>query len=298
MKPSLLVLAAGMGSRYGGLKQMDQFGTSGETLLEYSIYDAMRSGFEKVTFVLRSDIQDAFKENYAGKFASRMDIKYSLQELDIVPPDFTVPADRKKPWGTAHALLVARDAIKEPFAVINADDFYGAQSFQALYDYLSGEKPHYCLVGFKVVNTLSEHGGVSRATCEVDPDGFMQSITERQDVQRAGAQVSYRGEHRNPVLISEDVVVSMNQMGFTPSVFEYFANYFKIFLLQEGQNPSAEFALPTALNEIISTGKEKVKILKTDASWFGVTYREDKPRVQTRIRDLVAKGQYPVSLWE
>jgi dTDP-glucose pyrophosphorylase len=298
MKPSLLVLAAGMGSRYGGLKQMDQFGPSGETLLEYSIYDAMRAGFEKVTFVLRSEIEAAFKENYAGKFAAHMEIKYALQELDAVPPGFEIPAGRKKPWGTAHAVLVARDAIAEPFAVINADDFYGAQSYRSLYDYLAGVAPHYCLVGFKVINTLSEHGGVSRATCSVDGSGFMQTITERQDVKKHGEQVSYRGEHDQPVQIPADTVVSMNQMGFTPGVFEFFAGYFEDFLRAEGTDPKAEFALPTALNEIISTGREKVKILNTDASWFGVTYREDKPRVQSRIRDLIAKGVYPQDLWK
>jgi len=298
MKPSLLVLAAGMGSRYGGLKQMDQFGPTGETLLEYSIYDALRAGFEKVTFVIRSEIEEAFRENYAVKFASRMEIRYARQELDAVPPGFKVPAERKKPWGTAHALLVARDAIAEPFAVINADDFYGAQSYRSLYKYLSGEAPHYCLVGFKVVNTLSEHGGVSRATCSVDDSGFMQTITERHDVKRSGEQVTYRGDNERPVIISEDSIVSMNQMGFTPSVFEYFSDYFQVFLAQEGHDLKAEFALPTALNEIIATGMEKVRILKTDASWFGVTYREDKPRVQARIRELVAAEEYPENLWE
>ena len=217
MKPSLLVLAAGMGSRYGGLKQMDQFGPSGETLLEYSIYDAIRAGFRKVTFVLRSEILEAFQDNYADKFASHMEIKYALQELErAVPPEFIIPADRKKPWGTAHAVLVSRDAIAEPFAVINADDFYGAQTYQALYDYLSGTAPHYCLTGFKVVNTLSEHGGVSRATCEVDRQGYMLTITERQNVQQDGGQVSYSGQDGTKVFIQKDTVVSMNQMGFTP----------------------------------------------------------------------------------
>ena len=299
MKPSLLVLAAGMGSRYGGLKQMDQFGPSGETLLEYSIYDAIRAGFRKVTFVLRSEILGAFKDNYDDKFASRMEVKYAVQELDsAVPTDFVIPADRKKPWGTAHAVLVSRDAIAEPFAVINADDFYGAHTYQALYDYLSGTAPHYCLTGFKVVNTLSEHGGVSRATCEVDRQGYMLTITERQNVQQADGQVSYSGQDGPKVFIQKDTVVSMNQMGFTPSVFKYFSEYFALFLEGEGNEPKAEFALPTALNEIIATGKEKVKILETDASWFGVTYRQDKPIVQERIRNLVIAGAYPEKLWD
>ncbi len=298
MKPSLLVLAAGMGSRYGGLKQMDQFGPSGETLLEYSIYDAIRAGFRKVTFVLRPEILDAFKDNYAGKFASHMEIRYALQRLDsAIPPEFIFPADREKPWGTAHAVLVARDAIAEPFAVINADDFYGAQTYQALFDYLSGNAPHYCLTGFKVVNTLSEHGGVSRATCEVDRQGYMMTITERQNVRLAGSQVSYSGQDGGTVMIHKDTVVSMNQMGFTPSVFKYFAEYFELFLTEQGIQLKAEFALPTALNEIIATGKEKVKILETDASWFGVTYRQDKPIVQARIRELITAGAYPEKLW-
>jgi hypothetical protein len=297
MKASLLVLAAGMGSRYGGLKQMDQFGPSGETLLEYSIYDALRAGFEKVTFILRPEILEAFRTEYADKFASRMEIRYALQKLDFIPAGFSIPPDRKKPWGTAHAVLAAREAISEPFAVINADDFYGRQTFNALFEYLSGQKPHFCLVGFKAVNTLSEHGGVSRATCESDREGFLETITERHGMLRDGDHIVYDGKDGRPVQIPSDTIVSMNQMGFTPSVFEYFSEYFVSFMQHEGNDLKAEFALPTALNQVIADGEEKVKILKTNASWFGVTYREDKPRVQSKIRELVETGAYPENLW-
>ena len=298
MKASLLVLAAGMGSRYGGLKQMDRFGPSGETLLEYSIFDAIRAGFEKVTFILRPEILESFRTEYADRFVSRMDVKFALQKLDFIPPGFNIPPDRKKPWGTAHAVLAAQEAISEPFAVINADDFYGLQTYHALYQYLSGEKPHYCVVGFKAVNTLSEHGGVSRATCESDGEGFLQTITERQGMSRNGGQIVYKGEADESVRIPPDTIVSMNQMGFTLSVFEYFSEYFLSFLQNEGNDPKAEFALPTALNQVIASREEKVKILKTDASWFGVTYREDKPRVQSKIRELIDAGAYPEKLWD
>ena len=226
-----------------------------------------------------------------------MNIGYALQELDNLPPGFSVPTERAKPWGTAHAVLAARNAVKEPFAVINADDFYGAETYRSLYEYLSGQAPHYCLVGFKVVNTLSEHGGVSRATCSVDTQGYMQTITERQDVRRSGDTVIYSGDRGEPVAVDPETIVSMNQMGFTPSVFEYFTDLFTAFLREAIDDPKAEFALPTALNEIITAGKEKVRILKTDAGWFGVTYRDDKPRVQDRIRELVAAGEYPEKLW-
>jgi len=299
MKPTLLVLAAGMGSRYGGLKQIDQVGPSGETIIDYSVYDAIRAGFGKVVFVIRKDIEKAFKEAFGDKFSSKIEVEYVFQELDHLPEGFSVPEGRSKPWGTGHAVLVAKDHIAEPFAMINADDFYGKEGFEVLGEYLSRRDPQdniFSIVGYKLNNTLSDHGSVNRGEIHNDEDGNLTFISERLKIRREGDQVVYE-EDGSLHPIDEEALVSMNMMGFTPLAFDYFEEYFREFLQEKGGEMKSEFYVPTMLDRSIREKESKVEILSSDAQWFGVTYREDKEMVVESLAKLVEKGIYPNNLW-
>ncbi len=301
MNPSLVILAAGMGSRYGGVKQIDQFGPNGETILDYSIFDALQVGFKKVVFVIRKELEADFKAVFDPKLKGKMEVKYVFQELDHLPPGFSVPAERKKPWGTAHAVMVANDAIQEPFAVINADDFYGRGAYQILFDFLkkqNNQGTEYAIVGYRLDKTLSKHGSVSRGVCQTDDQGFLQKIVERTKIYWKDGKIVYLDDDGNEKEISGETHVSMNMMGFTPSFLQFLGEYFKKFLEDKGNDPKAEFFLPWVLDELIQSNKARIKILPTDEQWFGVTYQEDKPVVQQNIRDLIAAGVYPAKLWD
>lgn len=308
MHPTLLVLAAGMGSRYGGLKQVDPVGPSGETVLDYAVFDAVRAGFGRVVFIIRKDFEDIFREKVGAKYAGRVPVDYVFQSVDALPPGFTVPAGREKPWGTGHAVWCARDAVHEPFAVINADDFYGADSFAQLAKFLSGNAAHprgfdpmsghptprsmaaqFAMVGFKLANTLSEHGAVSRGLCASGANGRLSSITERTGIlaSEVGAGKIYSGGE----------IVSMNCWGFTPALFPALDRLLVEFLREKGQDAKAEFYLPAAVSAMIARGEASVRVLPTESSWFGVTYREDKPRVVAALASLVAERKYPATLF-
>lgn len=301
MKPTLLILAAGMGSRYGGLKQIDGFGPSGEAIIEYSIYDAIRAGFGKVVFVIRKSIEEPFKAYFKGKFEDQIEIGYAYQEIDNVPKGIEYSPERKKPWGTGHAVMVAEAEIDTPFAMINADDFYGKEAYDKMAEYLieAGKEanPSYCIMGYKLKNTLSDHGFVSRGDCEVNEEGFLIKVTERTHIERIDGAVKYKDENGNLVPLSEDTIVSMNMMGFMPNVFEHLQFYFAGFIKENGFKPKSEFYVPNLLTHVINDEKETVKVLSSDATWFGVTYQEDKPSVIGSINSLVEQGVYPKNLW-
>ncbi|MEO0471468.1 MAG: nucleotidyltransferase [Bacteroidota bacterium] len=301
MKPTLLILAAGMGSRYGGLKQIDGVGPSGEAIIEYSIFDAIRAGFGKVVFVIRGEIEDAFREFIQGKFQDKIEIAFAFQELEMVPEGVSYTADRIKPWGTGHAVLVAKEVIDTPFAMINADDFYGREAFGQMADYLKSmpamEQPPYCIVGYRLANTLSDHGSVSRGDCVTDEEGFLLTVTERTQIERKGERVVYTDDQGNETDISENTIVSMNMIGFAPNVFEHLDHYFAAFIRERGQELKSEYYVPTLLTQLINADKEKVKVIPTNANWFGVTYKEDRPKVVADIQALVDAGEYPSNLW-
>ena len=300
MKPTLLVLAAGMGSRYGGLKQIDAVGPNGEAIIDYSIFDAIRAGFGKLVFVIRHDIEQAFKDAIGSKFSGRIPVEYAFQELDMLPAGFTVPAERKKPWGTAHAVLVTADVIREPFAVINADDFYGRNSYENLGQHLQSAKPaaaDYSMVGFTLRKTLSEHGSVSRGICQTDGNSLLKSIVEITKIEKAGNGARYLGEDAKESILTGDEPVSMNMFGFTPLVFDQLRQEFSQFLKQKGADPKSEFFIPTPINQLIQSGQARMRVLPTTSNWFGITYREDKPAVVENIRRAIDAGEYPEKLW-
>jgi UTP-glucose-1-phosphate uridylyltransferase len=292
MQPTLLVMAAGMGSRYGGLKQIDAVGPNGEAIIDYSIHDALRAGFGRLVFVIRRDIEAAFREAIGGKFEKRIAVDYVFQELDKLPAGFSVPAGRTKPWGTTHAILMAEGIVREPFAAINADDFYGRESFQVMADFLRAGGPDYSMIGYTLRNTLSEHGSVSRGVCECDAAGFLRAVVELTKIEKrdGGAQAEDRA-------LSGDELVSMNFWGFTPALFPQLREHFNGFLRRSGQELKSESYIPTPVNELVSSGAARVKVLHTPASWFGITYKEDKPQVVASILKLVAAGTYPAKLW-
>lgn len=301
MHPTLLVLAAGMGSRYGGLKQVDRFGPAGETILEYSIYDALRAGFGKIVLVIRRENADDFREMIVKRAMKKADIRFVYQELDRLPEGFTLPSDRVKPWGTGHAVMMAEDEIDTPFAVINADDFYGAGSYRIISDFLT-QKPagtidEYCLVGYQLDNTLSESGTVSRGVCKVNGQGYLEDIHEHKKIVRSGGSITAELEGAGPVTFNGTEPVSMNLIGFTPSMFDHLRRLFKVFLQQQASNLAAEFYIPYAMNEVIKAGQARVKLLHTPEKWFGVTYREDRETVIKSLRALVEQGMYPADLW-
>ena len=303
VKPTLLVLAAGMGSRYGSLKQMDGVGPNNEAIIDYSIYDAIRAGFGKVVFVIRHSFADAFtaifnKERFGGK----IEVEVVYQELDYLPEGFSVPEGREKPWGTNHALLMAAKAIKEPFAVINADDFYGADAYKVIGEYLSKlgeESNHYCMVGYAVNKTLSENGTVSRGVYSINEEGFLTSIVERTKIERNAEGTIVFHDLGEDEASEEETPVSMNLFGFTPDYFAYSEEYFKEFLSspEVQANLKAEFFIPLMVNKLVGEGTSKLKVLSTTANWFGVTYQADKPQLVAKIEELIAEGVYPRNLW-
>ena len=303
VKPTLLVLAAGMGSRYGALKQMDGVGPNNEAIIDYSIYDAIRAGFGKVVFVIRHSFADAFTAVFnAERFGGKIEVEIVYQELDYLPEGFTVPEGREKPWGTNHALLMGKSVINEPFAVINADDFYGADAYRVIGEYLSGladEKGHYCMVGYEVNKTLSENGTVSRGVCSINDEGFLSSIVERTKIERnAEGQIVFHDLGEDEVL-AENTPVSMNLFGFTPDYFDHSEAYFREFLADPATqaNLKAEFFIPLIVNNLIGNGTAKLKVLSTTANWFGVTYQADKPQLMAKIEELIEAGVYPRNLW-
>jgi len=301
MSPTLLILAAGIGSRYGGLKQAEGVGPSGEAILDYSIYDAIRAGFEKVVFVIRKDIEADMKHIFFDKWSKKIEVDYVFQEIDHLPGSFVPPQGRIKPWGTGHAIWVAREKVREPFCVINADDFYGrrayqlAASFQSNLDNLINSR--YCLIGYVLKNSLSEHGFVSRAECRIDENGMLSGVKERTKIMREGDKVFYEDENGKRVGIDENTTVSMNMWGFMPSLFEYLDEGLKRFLEKNASSLKAEFFLPGVIDDLIRTGKVDVPVLQTDEKWFGMTYQEDREMVKARLAELVKQGVYPTPVF-
>lgn len=303
-KPILVVMAAGIGSRYGGLKQIDPMGPNGEIIMDYSIYDALKAGFGKVVFVIKKDIEDTFREKIGSRVERLVDTAYVYQRVEDVPEGFAVPPERVKPWGTAHAVRSCRNVVDRPFAVINADDFYSRHSFQILHDYLKDVdeqmKPYpYCMVGFQVENTLTEHGHVARGVCTVGADGCLKEIHERTRIQKFGNMAKYTEDGETWIDIPYGSMVSMNTWGFTPSLFRELDERFPYFLLSNTENIlKAEFFIPTVVDSLISEGKASVKVLPCRERWYGVTYQEDKPIVRQALKDMILSGIYPENLWE
>jgi len=302
MKPTLLVLAAGMGSRYGGLKQMDPMGPNGETVLDYSVYDAIRAGFGRVVFIIREDFADAFKQGVGARFADRIQVDYAFQKLDDLPQGFSVPEGRVKPWGTSHAVRAARDIVKEPFSVINADDFYGADSYQRAAAFFAETsspdgKSHYAMVGYPLKNTLSDHGDVNRGICQIDANRLLTDVEEYVKIEREADGIC-RGEAldgiRKPV--DEENPVSMNFWAFTPDFFTHLEEAFIDFLKENGSKEKSECYIPTIVDTLIRAGKADCRVLETSSHWFGVTYPEDKAHVVESIATLIETGDYPAQL--
>jgi choline kinase len=301
METTLLILAAGMGSRYGGMKQVDPFGPSGETITDYSIYDAHRAGFSRFVFVISPKMEEDFKNNYIQKFPSHIKVDYVIQSVDNIPAGLILPKDRVKPWGTAHAVLMAKDAIKEPFAVINADDYYGQQSYRIIHDFLAeskeGESGRYCMVGFQLKKTVSEHGSVARGMCQVNENGLLKKIVEHTKIYIKDESIVSEDDKGQLSTLDPMSDVSMNLFGFTPDFFKYGEEHFSEFIRENIDNPKAEFFIPLAVDRQINSGVARMTVLQTPDSWFGVTYQADKPVVLKAIRDLVDRGVYPESLW-
>jgi dTDP-glucose pyrophosphorylase len=302
MKPTLLILAAGIGSRYGGIKQIDQVGPSGEAIIDYSLYDAIKAGFGKIVFVIRRDIENDVREFLANKLTGKVKVEFVHQELDMIPEGLTYPQERVKPWGTAHAIWVAEHAIKEPFVAINADDFYGRGSFIKMADYLFSNSDinntNFCMIGYQIQRTLSEFGSVSRGICEADKQSYLKAVVERTEIFRKNGKIVFLDENSNEVNISDETLVSMNIWGFTPVIFKYIEQQFSDFIRKNISNIKAELYIPKIVNELLKSGKVNVKILPASDKWFGVTYREDKPFAVQNIRELIMQGVYPDNLWK
>jgi hypothetical protein len=295
--PTLLVLAAGMGSRYGGLKQIDPVGPAGETIIDYSIFDALRAGFGKLVFVIRKDIEQQFREIVGARFEKRIATEYVFQSLEDIPPRFAVPAGRIKPWGTTQAILLAAGVIHEPFAAINADDFYGAESYRELARHLTSGSPDYSMVGFILRNTLSDFGSVARGVCQVSDDGYLQHIVELTKIERDANGARNTDAAGQVTMLTGDEPVSLNMWGFTPRVFDQLRERFEKFLEGNAADLKAECYIPNTVGELVHSAQARVKVLHTRDSWFGVTYREDRPRVIESIRRLIAASLYPERLW-
>ncbi len=302
MKPTLLVLAAGMGSRYGGLKQMDPMGPNGETVLDYSVYDAIEAGFDRVIFIIRKEFEESFRNEVGAKFADKIKVDYIFQDLNDLPDGYSLPEGRVKPWGTTHAILAARDVIDSHFAVINADDFYGADSFQQITSYFTEtadatDKEHYCMVGYKLSNTLSDHGNVNRGICK-DTNGFLDAVEEHTEIE-VEADGICRGNNLNGerVEISTSAIASMNFWGFSVSIIDHLQAHFIEFLKEHGTEMKSECYIPTVVDELLASGKADCNILETSSSWFGVTYPKDKGSCVSSIKALVENGKYPNNLW-
>ena len=302
MKPTLIVLAAGMGSRYGSLKQVDKLGPGGETIIDYSVYDALQAGFGKAVFVIRKSIENDFIEVFADRFLKKIPYEIVFQELDMLPEGFTCPADRTKPWGTAHALWVCRDVVKEPFVVINADDFYGKEAYQVLAEHLKQNPQHdsssYAMCGYRLENTLSEHGTVTRGICTINKEVYLKSVDEQFNIGRdeSGKIVSYM-ENEN-IILNPDETVSMNIWAFNPSIFQLIEEYFVKFLEKQIHTPKSELVTPQLVDRMIKEGKGKIKVMQSPAQWFGVTYAEDKPMVMQKLKELKERKEYPANLFD
>ncbi len=325
MKPTLLVLAAGLGTRYGGLKQIDAIGPYGQTIIDYAIYDGIRAGFGKVVFVIRHYFEEAFREKVSRKFDGFVEAAYAYQELDAGLGSYPLPPEREKPWGTGHAVLVSREAIQEPFAVVNADDYYGRRALQAMVDFLAGTEglsvegvppsnrgqdardtqprpgrtgPNdYAMVGYTLKSTLSEHGTVTRGVTECDENMFLKRVVERKKIEKTAGGIRYFDPDGTPHPLTGDELVSMNLWGFQPSIFGRIESQFARFLAEHGHEKNSELYMPSVVDELVTGGKATVKVLPTEEPWFGVTYRADKALATACIRQLIDKGIYPERLW-
>lgn len=300
-KPTLVILAAGMGSRYGGLKQIDGVGSHGEPIIEFSIYDAKEAGFEKVVLIIRKEHEEAFRKCLTDKISKHMEVDFAYQDLHNIPAGITVPEGREKPWGTTHALLACKGVVNEPFAIINADDFYGKDAYKVIYNYLTTEiaDDHYAMVGYPCMNTLTDNGTVTRGLCEKDAEGYLSKIVEIQKIAKKDGHAIYEdnGEWKQ---LADDALVSMNFWGLTPKIFEECETVFDQFIRKgiEANPMKCEHVIPTAMGQLVSEGKCKVKMLSSKDKWFGVTYKEDKPDVVARIQKMKDEGIYPDVLWD
>lgn len=298
-KPTLVVLAAGMGSRYGGLKQLDTFTPEGDTIIDFSIYDALKAGFGKFVFIIRKSIETEFRAEIEKKLSGKAEVAYVFQELDKLPKKYFNP-ERAKPWGTGHAMLMAKDCVKENFAIINADDFYGKEAFETMAEYLrktDKESFDFSMMAYLLKNTVSEFGYVSRGECEVDQDGFLTKVTERTHIEKIEGHLARKDEQGKMIPIDKNTVVSMNFWGFTPRCFDFTEALFEEFLKNNKDDLKAEFFIPLIVNELLKTGTAKVKVLTSEAKWFGVTYKEDKEMVEKEIQHLKREKIYPSNLW-
>jgi len=301
-KPTLVIMAAGMGSRFGGIKQIEPVGPNGEIIIDYSIYDAIRAGFGKVVFIIRRQIEEAFREKVGRGIEKRIDTEYVFQELSALPSGFSVPAGREKPWGTGHAILMCKDAVKTPFCVINADDFYGAGSYKAMCASLASAKDEkgvysFYLAGYVLKNTLSDHGHVARGICAMNKDGYLEEIHERTKIQKFGSVVKFEEGENNWIEVSAEATVSMNMWGLTPGLFNELERLFPVFLKEKGAALKSEFFIPEIVGQLLNAGKARVKVLSTGEKWFGVTYKEDKPLFEKAIREQIRQNVYPERLW-
>ena len=302
MKPTLLVLAAGMGSRYGGLKQVDPMGPSGETMLDYSVYDALRAGFGRVVFVIRRDFEPAFRDAVLKKYEGRVDVSLAYQQLDMLPEGFSIPEGREKPWGTAHAIWCCRGLINEPFVMINADDFYGRHSFQVLADFfqtsaLDATPAAYSMAGFRLGNTLSDHGSVARGVCQEDGHGYLKAIEECTAIEKTAGGIQYKRADGSVVNFTGDESCSMNFFGFTPQLFGQLDTMLVEFLKAQGKEMKSEFFIPLSVGELVKRGQATCRVIPTQGTWFGVTYQADKPVVQAALKKFIDAGEYPERLW-
>ncbi|MGI6537058.1 MAG: nucleotidyltransferase family protein [Caldicoprobacterales bacterium] len=303
-KPVLAVMAAGMGSRYGGLKQIDPVGKNGEIIMDFSLYDAWKAGFQKVVFIIKKELEDSFCQVIGDKVSRYMEVEYAFQSLDDLPEGYSVPEGRIKPWGTGHAVLSCRNIIKGPFAVINADDYYGKNAYTLMYDFLANtiddEKYRYAMVGYTLENTTTEHGHVARGVCEVSDDGYLKDIIERTHIQKRDGKTQYTEDGENWVTLPEGSIVSMNLWGFTPSFLKELEEKFPVFLdrVLKEDPLKAEFFLPSVVDSLLKEGKATVKVLHTPDKWYGVTYREDKPLVAAALTRMQEAGMYPEKIWE
>lgn len=296
-------MAAGIGTRYGGLKQIDPVGPNGEIILDYSVYDAIRAGFNRIVFVIRHDIEQAFRDKIGRSLEKRIDVAYVYQEITNLPPGFSVPDGRVKPWGTGHAVLSCKGTVDTPFAVINADDFYGATAYAVLAPYLRQSRDldgvgDYCMVGYELANTLSENGTVARGICDVSADGFLTNVTERTSIERVGDEIKCAGEDGQLITLSPCTIASMNFWGFTAGFLEELDAGFAPFLRANADNiTKCEYFLPAVVDRAVKAGRARVKVLQTSEKWYGVTYQQDRPLIQAAIRDMIATGIYPADLW-
>lgn len=284
---TLVVMAAGMGSRFGGLKQIEPIGPNGQAIIDFSVYDAKAAGFNKVVFIIKHEIEKEFKEIVGSRIEKMIDVDYAYQELDMLPEGFVCPDDRQKPWGTAHAIYCARNVVNTPFAVINADDYYGKSAYKKMYDYLKEQNDDFCMVGFRLQNTLTENGTVSRGICEVE-DGKLTSVTERTKI----LDCKFTEDDENWEELPPDCVVSMNMWGFTPEVFKYIENDLKEFFKEKINVPKVEYYLPTVVSNVINRGQKDVTVLVAEDRWYGVTYKEDKEGVVTALAEKINNGEY------